>query len=597
MNAFDPKTAFFALILAHFTLGAVLLPLRSQWTPSLERMANAMLAGGFGLFFLAMRGIAPDFISKILGNILVSMEFMFLYWSSCLYFGKTIEWYWKYVPPILSAIFFSLLDDQGERNIASGVIHGSQFVPTIILFLREGLQQQKTARLMMVAATAMLALQFWHRAITNIFTIPWIPEPNKIATADPITLFVALIAVMLLVTGMLMLHWDRSEANLRAQRDVAEVASENKSRFLAAASHDLRQPMQALTIYLDTLAVQHTTPAQKNLHAKVVGATKELGSLLDSLLDAARLDSGGVLPKPSAAPLDDFFQRLDEQFAPAAEQKSLRWKLAWPAGIVFLTDQNLFYTLIANLVSNAIKYTDKGGVMVTARIAQGRIKLQVWDTGIGVEREHRKKIFDEFYQINNPSRTREKGVGLGLSIVRRLTKLLSCDFNWRSIPGQGSCFAVTLPAGARVTQAAIELPAEQPVLDFPAHLQGIVLIEDDETIRDAIVEWCRSHLMPVTTYASAEEAMRGPMPSSFQFIIADYRLPGDLTGLEYLRKLEKYGGPLWAVIVTGETITEASPLASSEWPVLNKPIKPTDLMKTIHATAAEAGRHRVQRSQ
>ncbi len=367
MIELDPRTAFVALVLTHLTFGlAIIIPLRTQWTPSLARLAYAMFCGGIGLMFYPLRGILPDILTRVASNILVSLEFMFIYWSACLYFGRPISWFWKYVPPILCAIGFSIAQEQVHRNLASGILHGSQFIPTLVLAVRQGIATQTTQRLMFIGGLAILAGQSVLRITTNTWAFPWQADTSAAAATDPFTLLAGLVAALLIVTSMLLMHWDRSETNLRKQRDVAQLASANKTRFLAAASHDLRQPMQAGTLYLEALGSEPLNETQRALYIKLVVVSNEMRSLLDSLLDVARLDSGGVKPKFATLAVDRLFRRLDEDFAPSAMQKKLRWKLYWRHGELLHTDPNLLYTLIGNLISNAIKYTNEGGILVTA---------------------------------------------------------------------------------------------------------------------------------------------------------------------------------------------------------------------------------------
>lgn len=581
MIELDSRTAFVALVLTHFTFGlAIIIPLRSQWTPSLARLAYAMLCGGVGLLLFALRDVWPDYLTRIASNILVSLEFMFIYWSACLYYGHPISWVWKYVPPILCAITFSILQDQAHRNLASGILHGAQFVPTLMLAVRQGIATQTTQRMMFIAGLAILAGQSVLRITTNAWAIPW--QADTSAAADPFTLLAGMVAALLVVTSMLLKHWDRSETNLRKQRDVAQMASANKTRFLAAASHDLRQPMQASTLYLEALGSEPLNEAQHALYIKLVVVANEMRSLLDALLDVARLDSGGVKAKFATLAVDRLFRRLDEDFAPSAMQKKLRWKLYWRHGEILHTDPNLLYTLIGNLISNAIKYTNEGGILVTVRKRGGRMLVQVWDTGIGISPEHGDRIFDEFYQINNPSRSRAHGVGLGLSIVKRLTELLNCDLSWRSAPGQGTVFSLLLPTYAgpgALPEADIDTGDEYKM---PEHLTRIIVVEDNEAIRDALIAWCRNKGKDVVGYSSAEAALLRDDLSASDFFLVDFRLEGSMTGLDLLKELQRRFGTVWGVIATGDSKGDTTPLGGSPWPVLTKPVSPPDLLKAIN---------------
>ncbi|MDK9702367.1 MAG: hybrid sensor histidine kinase/response regulator [Sulfuritalea sp.] len=526
MSILDPKTLFIVVIALHLVLAlTIMLTLRNQWAPSLERLGHAMLAGGMGLFLLAFRDIWPDFLTKIVANTLVSIEFVFMYWAICIYFDKRVTWHWKYLPPLASAVAFWLAADQAQRNIASGVILGTQFVPIMLLLLqRRGFGPEKTPRLMLIVSAAIMTAQFWSRAVTNAWVVWWLPERQTGVATDPITLLIGMCAVLVLTCGMLLLHWQRSETSLRAERDKARRASAEKTRFLAAASHDLRQPMQAVSLYLQALGAERLSTDQRALHAKLTVVTDDLRMLLDSLLNVAQLDAGGVVARMAPVSLDALFQHLDEEFAPSVTQKGLRWKLFWPGReMIVRTDFNLLLTLLRNLVTNAIKYTPQGGILIAGRMRGRRALLQVWDTGIGIAEEHRDRLFDEFFQIDNPSRAHSAGVGLGLSIVKRLATILNCELDYRSVVGRGTVFSVLLPdsepAGSVPPEPAQELDSKKP-----HEVSRVILVEDNETIVDALGQWARSAGLDLLTFPTGEEALQVSGISNGDCFLVDYRL-------------------------------------------------------------------------
>lgn len=231
---------------------------------------------------------------------------------------------------------------------------------------------------------------------------------------------------------------------LEQKMNEAERASVAKSRFLAAASHDLRQPLHALSLFAADLRHDADTPARKRLAGQINESVRGVSELLDSLLDISRLDVAGVTPAPADLSLAELFQRLDANFARSAAEKSLRF-LCLPSPFWIRTDPVLFERLLGNLLSNAIRYTERGGVILVARRRRDRVRIEVRDSGIGIPEAHREAVFEEFFQVENTARAQGQGLGLGLAIVNRLAKILGLTVELHTAPGQGSIFAVTLP--------------------------------------------------------------------------------------------------------------------------------------------------------
>lgn len=233
---------------------------------------------------------------------------------------------------------------------------------------------------------------------------------------------------------------------LAQARDEAEKANRAKSRFLAAASHDLRQPILAINLFQDALAKTELSQEQKQIADYLSRSAESLSGILTELLEISRFDAGAVQPCPGQLPAEEIFHRIDTEFSPLAGVKGLRLKFFFPQkGLVLHTDQKMLLNLLRNLIDNAFKYIETGGVLVAIRKRGDRALIQVWDTGIGIAPEHCEAIFDEYFQIGNPQRDRAKGLGLGLSIVKRLAKTLGCQVSCRSQPAKGSVFEFHLP--------------------------------------------------------------------------------------------------------------------------------------------------------
>jgi signal transduction histidine kinase/CheY-like chemotaxis protein len=356
-----------------------------------------------------------------------------------------------------------------------------------------------------------------------------------------------------------------------------ESANQAKTRFLAAASHDLRQPIHALGLQLAALRdVLPPGPAQ-GIGQRIEGTVGALGSMFNLLLDMSRMDAGVMPVRRIDADLRPLLVRLIDEFAPAAADKRLRLALRLPAHCAATTDAMLLERLLRNLIDNAIKYTEHGGVLVTLRRAgAGRWRLQVWDTGCGIAVEEQARVFDEFYQVGNRARDRAQGLGLGLSIVRRLAHMLNHRLTLSSRPGHGSCFSIELPA----TEIA---PVEPKLLvhgaDFGEDL-CIAVIEDDADVRDAmrllLQRWGHRVVDGIDHHGVLAQCVDGCVPVA---VIADDQLPGARNGAAEAAALgDALERALPTLIVTGDSSPQrlrALSDAGLAW--LSKPVAPVRL--------------------
>ena len=240
-----------------------------------------------------------------------------------------------------------------------------------------------------------------------------------------------------------------TEAALVAAKQAADQANLSKTRFLAAASHDLWQPIQAINLFHDALHKSGLSPKQEGLSQKLTESVRSLGDILSVLVEISRLDAGVVKPQYEGISAEELFYWIDSLFSPLAFAKKLRFKLYFPVGeLAFGTDPALLHSLLGNLIGNAIRYTERGGVLVGVRRRGQRALIQVWDTGVGIDPAHIEDIFLEYFQVANQERDRAKGLGLGLAIVKRLSELLQTPVAVRSHPGRGTLFEVSLPLAA-----------------------------------------------------------------------------------------------------------------------------------------------------
>ena len=378
----------------------------------------------------------------------------------------------------------------------------------------------------------------------------------------------------------------RFESELIAARQTAENATLAKSRFLAAASHDLRQPIQAINLFNDTLVRMGLTEQQKLISEHLSQSVDSLSGLLNGLLNISKLDAGAVKAFPEVIQVESFFSRMDNEFSPMAARKNLSFRLCFPRKeLAIFTDARLLMSLLGNLIGNAINYTRQGGVLVSVRRRSDQALVQVWDTGIGIAPEHMARLSEEFFQVENFERDREKGLGLGLAIVKRLAKLLGTEVICRSRPGQGSVFEFRLSLAEMPLREENRQDSQSITeADIVAGLAGrhVVVVEDDSLVCGAIKLSLESIGMRVTVYGNAELALSDAEIARADFHITDFRLPG-MNGMEYLETVRELSmKPLKAVVLTGDTSTDRIDMTSScRWPVLFKPVDLDRLMSVI----------------
>ena len=385
------------------------------------------------------------------------------------------------------------------------------------------------------------------------------------------------------VQGHLIAHTDITrrreiEAELLVAKQRAENANLDKTRFLTAVSHDLRQPIQAIRLFRDALGRTALSDEQRSIANFLALSVNSLGEMLYALLDISKLDAGLFQAQMKAVPVDELFTAIDAEFSPLALSKGLRFKLCSPLkGLVLMTDPGIVFSVLRNLIDNAFKYTHAGGVLVGARRRDGRAIIQVWDTGIGIESALGQRIFDECFRVDNSVRDRSKGLGLGLSIARRMATLLGGEIGFRSRPGCGTVFELRLPLAAAPAArggAAADQPSESED-GLVADWRGcrVVVVEDDAMVAKAIEIALQHQGIEVTVFADAEQALAWPGIFGADFYLSDYTLPG-ANGLELLDALAQVSAsPICAALMTGETSPRLiGQMRSSRWPVLVKPV-------------------------
>lgn len=368
-----------------------------------------------------------------------------------------------------------------------------------------------------------------------------------------------------------------------AERDQAMRADQEKSRFLAIASHDLRQPVHALGLFAATLEKRLQGTADEPVVRNVMRSIDGLDRSFNAMLDVSRLDAGTIEPNIQHFPLRDLFRRLHMHFAGQAELAGLGLRFS-PGGKSVSSDPQLLERLLGNLIQNAIKYTREGGIVVVARSTSTHINVEVWDTGVGIAEADLPRVFDEFYQIGRGERARAQGLGMGLAIVKRLARLLGHGLTVTSQPGRGTMFRVGIALGGlgeiqNVTAAAdtLPLPALAP--------RTVLVIDDEEPIREGLSVLLQEWGYQAITAASLEEAeaalRRLELPPDL--VLSDLHLgqgPDGIAAIEAVRRLCGYAVP--AVLITGDTTHDEMRRATeSGHPVLFKPVQPRKLLNVL----------------
>jgi len=376
---------------------------------------------------------------------------------------------------------------------------------------------------------------------------------------------------------------------LRVEKDRAEEANLAKSRFLASASHDLRQPIHALGMFVGALSLHQMNEDMRRLVEHMEGSVNAMDSLFSSLLDISRLDAGVVQAHPQAFRIGNLLERICRDHRGEAQEKNIRL-IFCPCTLTVFTDPILLERILRNIISNAVRYTEKGRVLVGCRRGP-RLRIEVWDSGSGIPQDKQDQVFEEFYQLGNPERDRTKGLGLGLAIVKRLTVVLGCPFAFRSSLGVGTVFTLSVPLAEK--QALAEKPAELPA---GVLRRGLILVVDDEiTIREAMRSLLCGWGHQVIAAGSGEELLEQLADCAIRpdLLICDYRLRGGENGIDVIKRIQsEYNDEIAAVLVTGDTAPDRLAEAkASGFLLLHKPVANVKLRATIShlMTAPEGG--------
>ncbi len=379
---------------------------------------------------------------------------------------------------------------------------------------------------------------------------------------------------------------DAARALADEAREIADRANLGKSRFLAMASHDLRQPVQTLALLNGTLRRLVTVPNAIEAISQQEQATAAMSRLLNTLLDISKLESGAMQPEPADFKIAAVFEEIRVEFASIAADKGLKFEVEFCKDAAY-SDPSLVEQILRNLVSNAIKYTRKGFVRLRCLHETSLLRLEVLDTGVGISPDHLPYIYDEFYQVGVPTNASRDGYGLGLAIVQRLVKLLTLKLDVRSTPGQGSAFSLMVPAGmgsrAAVHGASMAAAAYRPQ---PLGAARVLVVEDNASVRRAttlLLELEGYHVTPVACLAEAVQHVRPGR--GVDLLITDYHLGDGVTGSQVITALrEMLGCSLRAVLTTGDTSAAIKHLPlDPHLRITSKPTNPDELLTLLRA--------------
>ncbi len=371
-------------------------------------------------------------------------------------------------------------------------------------------------------------------------------------------------------------------------KDEAERANAAKTRFLAAASHDLRQPMHSISLLLGVLQARLSSSEHLALADKIQSSVATMENLFGNLLDISKLDAGTVQAHIEDVNLAWLLRGLEQIWAPQAAEKGLKLRVR-PCDVVVKGDAALLARIAGNLVANAIRYTREGGVLVACRRRGARVELEVWDSGPGIEPRYQEAIFEEFFRIEAPGTGQEKGLGLGLSIVQRSAHILGYRLSVHSRVGKGSVFRVEMPLAGPATRSAKVSPrlaASQQALEG----RFIVVVDDEETNAQALVDALLALRCHVVAAASCED-MLAQLQQHLRvpdLIVTDYQLGAGRDGFEVIARLRQhYDEDIGAVIVTANTEAALQPQAQACGArLLHKPIGLQRLLEAMRESLA-----------
>ncbi|WP_017937393.1 NahK/ErcS family hybrid sensor histidine kinase/response regulator [Zestomonas thermotolerans] len=369
---------------------------------------------------------------------------------------------------------------------------------------------------------------------------------------------------------------------LREARDAAEAANLSKDKYLAAASHDLLQPLNAARLLVSTLRERPLPEAERTLVERTHLALEGAEELLTDLLEISKLDQSAIKADIDTVCVDELLVPLASEFQSVAQSAGLQLRVRIPKQLAVRTDMRLLTRILRNFLSNACRYTERGGVLLAARRRGTRLRLEVWDTGMGIPADQLQAIFLEFSRLDSGRAAERKGVGLGLAIVDRIAGILDCPVQVRSQLGRGSVFSIEVPLAQTVLPGPRAEAVLRPVTGDPLPGRRLLVIDNEESILHSMAALLGQWGCEVVTAVDAATAVReldGRVP---EVILVDYHLDHGETGCTALKELRKHFGQVPAVMITADRSDECRrALQSIGVPLLNKPVKPGKLRAVL----------------
>ena len=377
---------------------------------------------------------------------------------------------------------------------------------------------------------------------------------------------------------------------LQAQRDELQKVSEDKTRFLAATSHDLAQPLHAQGFFLAALREKLTESDQLDLLTKVEASWRGLGNLLDGLVDVSRLDAGAIVADQRNLDLGALTSRVAEEFSAVAAEKDVELQVSTEATNVE-TDPILYARVIRNLLSNAIKFTDPGGRIDVLVVPAGeRVDVTIADTGCGIPLDKQDAVFGEYVQLGNRERNREKGLGLGLSIVRRLTELLHIDMSLTSEVETGTTFVLQVPATVTSVPGGVDAEILGQDESWSVGNLCILIVDDEDAIRSGMATLLSSWGCQVLSAGSGDDAVNllGTEHATPDVLIVDRRLQGVETGMEVVERVrDELNEDIPVILMTGDISVEVEDIAMQNLKLLHKPVEPSLVRRLLSEIAQD----------
>ncbi|NML42804.1 response regulator [Ramlibacter sp. G-1-2-2] len=494
---------------------------------------------------------------------------------------------WTYAVLNTLVVASGSMSNIGQAMAIMTVPATALFLLLIALLLRKGWRERSVESALMAASTITYVVLSLRDAMLLSSKLPY--DCYYVSHYTGVLMLVCIVwsLVSRLMTALREVELLNVDLEHRVDERTQELqtAIAAKSRFLAAASHDLRQPVAAIGLLVGLLRERGTAQSPGAMVDRIDDAVASLEALLKGLLDLSRLESGTMKPRLEHVALQPLFDAVSAHERALAQDQGLqlRWR---PTKLAVHTDPVLLEQMLRNLVSNGLRHSKRGGVLVTARRrAHNRVLLQVWDTGYGIPADQQAAVFEEFVQLDNPARERARGLGLGLAIVKRCAQALECGLRLQSRPGRGSCFSLDLP-GARVPQAEAPSAAtrREPLAGW-----HVIVVEDDPAVREAmrlrITHW-GAEVTEFDGLAGLQQALDAGHLAGADLVVSDNRLAGG-GAAQVVQMVRRRLGAVPALVVTGDTSPQViSTLAASGLPVLHKPFRTEQLLSAIAAAAA-----------